>query len=84
MRYVQKLNENPNQFSQADVDVVYQADWDEQALCQTALVCAFFNFMNRWVDGRGIETDPNMVKIAGEHLPKKGYKGINDLLEQKS
>lgn len=84
MRYVQKLNETPDQVSQADVDAVYDAGWDEQALCHAALVCAFFNFINRWVDGLGIETDPDMVRMAGEHLHKKGYKGINELLEQRS
>jgi hypothetical protein len=57
------------------------AGWDERALTHAALVCAHFNFMNRWVDGLGLEFDPKLAAMAGAHLREKGSRGIIDLLE---
>lgn len=76
LHYVRKLNYVPDQVSRADADAVYAAGWDETALCHAVLVCAHFNLMNRWVDGLGIEADPAMIRMAGEHLHKKGYRGV--------
>jgi len=80
MHYVKKLNQAPDSVDQGDVQRILAAGWDERAVCHAALVCAWFNFMNRWVDGLGIEADPKMVQMAGKHLHEKGYRGILDFL----
>ncbi len=80
LRYVRKLNDAPSQVSRADAEAVYAAGWDETALCHAVLVCAHFNLMNRWVEGLGIETDPAVVRMAGEHLHKKGYRGVLEVI----
>lgn len=79
-RYVRKLTEAPARVGQTDAEAVYQAGWDETALTHAALVCAFFNFMNRWVDGLGIKADPNVIQMAADWLHQKGYTAILDLL----
>lgn len=66
----------------AAVAAIYEAGWDETALTHAALVCAFFNFMNRWVDGLGIQADPAVVKIAADMLHKKGYAAVVELLDR--
>ena len=60
---------------------VFDAGWSETALCHAALVCGFFNLMNRWVEGLGIEADPKIMDMAGKMLHKKGYNGISELLK---
>jgi hypothetical protein len=81
-RYVRKLTLLPDQVGQSDVTAMYEAGWDETALSHAAQVCAFFSFMNRWVDGLGIEADPAVVRRAGEMLHRRGYAAVIDLLEQ--
>ncbi len=84
LRYVRKLNDAPDEVTQADVNAVFDAGWDETALVHAALVCGQFNLMNRWVEGLGIEADPAVVRMAGEHLHARGYKGIVDLLQKRA
>ena len=60
---------------------VLDAGWNVTALCHSALVCGFFNLMNRWVEGLGIEADPKTMDMAGTMLHEKGYNGISELLE---
>lgn len=81
-RYVRKLTLLPDHVDEADVTAMYEAGWDDTAVSHTALVCAFFSFMNRWVDGLGIETDPAVVKMAGEMLHKGGYAAVIELLDR--
>ncbi len=83
-RYVRKLTMAPAQVDAADVAAIYEAGWDETAVTHAALVCAFFSFMNRWVDGLGIEADPAVVRRAGEMLYQKGYQAVIDLLQKQT
>ncbi len=81
LRYVRTLTLAPAQVDRADVEALYEAGWDETALNHAALVCAYFSFMNRWVDGLGIEASPTMVKTAAEMLHKHGYGAVIELLD---
>jgi len=76
LRYVQKLTVAPNDVNQADVDAILSMGWDEQAVVHANLVCAFFNLMNRWVEGLGVESNPQAVRQASHHLYQNGYQGI--------
>lgn len=80
LAYVDKLNRAPAEVSRADVDAILQAGWDERAVHHAALVCGFFNLMNRWVEGLGIESDPDVVAMAGRQLSAEGYAFINRML----
>lgn len=82
LAYADKLNRAPANVGQADVDAVLQAGWDETALHHAALVCGFFNLMNRWVDGLGLESDAQTSAMAGRMLAREGYGAINRLLGQ--
>lgn len=81
LSYVRMLTLAPGRVTQSDVTALYGAGWDDTAVSHAALVCAFFSFMNRWVDGLGIEADPAVVRRAGEILHKKGYAAVIELLD---
>jgi len=73
LRYARKLTQQPGGVTQPDADAIFAAGWDETALYHTVAVTALFNFMNRLVEGVGIELDPSYVKPASERLAKGGY-----------
>ncbi|WP_067560577.1 carboxymuconolactone decarboxylase family protein [Halofilum ochraceum] len=79
LTFVSALNREPENIGQADVDSVLAAGWDEDALEHAVLVCGFFNLMNRWVDGLGIPSDPETVKMGGRMLYMKGYQAVIDM-----
>ena len=80
LRYAQKLTQAPTGVSKADAEALLAAGWDEMALYHTVAVTALFNFMNRLVEGLGIELDQAYVKPAAERLADRGYLPLIDML----
>jgi uncharacterized peroxidase-related enzyme len=80
LRYAEKLTRQPDSLTKADVDAIFEAGWDETALYHTVAVTALFNFMNRLVEGLGIELDPAYVKPASERLARRGYLPLIELM----
>lgn len=64
-RFVKKLTEQPARIVQADAGAVFAAGWDETALGDAIAICAFFNMVNRIVDGHGIKT--MLSERLGDH-----------------
>ena len=56
--YVRKLTETPARLTDSDAQRVFDAGWSEEALYHAISVCAIFNFMNRIVEGCGVESNP--------------------------
>ena len=81
-RYVRVLTMTPARITQADVNTLYAAGWDDAAVSHAALTCAYFSFMNRWVDGLGIQADPPAVRATGDMLFRSGYRAVIDLLQK--
>lgn len=54
-RFVKKLTEQPAQIVQADAEAVFAAGWDETGLGDAIAICAYFNMVNRLVDGHGLK-----------------------------
>ena len=71
---VQKLTLTPSKVTQADIDAVKTAGWNEQAIEDAIAVCSLFNLMNRLVNGFGLE-QPNQAELAGmaQMINAKGY-----------
>ncbi|WP_290056326.1 carboxymuconolactone decarboxylase family protein [Amycolatopsis solani] len=82
LAYVGKLTRTPSRMTAADAEAVFAAGWDERALHDAVLVCALFNFMNRMVDGLGIQADDAYKKLSGERLKHSGYGGLAQLLPE--
>ncbi|MEX2497027.1 MAG: peroxidase-related enzyme [Woeseia sp.] len=82
LRYARKLTEQPGSIGQADADAVLAAGWDESAIFHTVAVTALFNFMNRLVEGLGIEFNPAYAREASQRLAEKGYLPLLNMLER--
>lgn len=84
LRYARKLTRAPDSLTKADAEEVLAAGWTETALYQVVAVTALFNFMNRLVEGLGIELDPAYDKPASERLATRGYLPLIDMLERRA
>ncbi len=73
LRYVKKLTETPSRMVQADAQAVFDAGWDETALFHAVAVCAYFNMMNRIVEGAGVAVPSDDYAARGARLAEQGY-----------
>lgn len=56
LAYLRKLTLTPSTIVDADARAVFDAGVSEQALYDAITVCALFNFMNRIVEGCGVQS----------------------------
>jgi len=80
LAYAKKLTLTPAKMTQADADAVFAAGWDERALHDAVSVIALFNFMNRMLDGHGIEGNDELYRRRGQALKDEGYSPLLKLL----
>jgi uncharacterized peroxidase-related enzyme len=73
LRYVRKLTETPSRMTTADAAAVYDAGWSDEALLHAIAVCAYFNNVNRLVEGAGIVGTSEEYATAAQRLVKHGY-----------
>lgn len=75
LRYVRKLTETPSRMTEADAAAVYAAGWSDEALLHAVAVCAYFNNMNRLVEGCGIVGTAEGYAAGAKQLVARGYRG---------
>jgi uncharacterized peroxidase-related enzyme len=80
LAYAQKLTRAPDSVTQGDAEAVLAEGWDQTALYHTVAVTALFNYMNRLVEGLGIELEPDYVEPASKRLAERGYLPLIDLM----
>lgn len=80
LRLAEKLTAEPASISAADAEAVLAAGWAETAIYHAVAVTALFNFMNRLVEGLGIEHDSAYTEEASRRLAAHGYKPLLDML----
>ena len=73
LRYVRKLTETPSRMTATDAAAVYDAGWSDEALLHAIAVCAYFNNMNRLVEGAGIVGTTEQYSVAARRLVEHGY-----------
>ena len=54
MRFVDRVNHCSPSITEADMQPLYAAGWDDEAIYYAITVCALFNVYNRWVDASGV------------------------------
>jgi uncharacterized peroxidase-related enzyme len=74
LHYVRKLTETPTLMTPRDAAAVYDVGWDDTALVHAIAVCAYFNMMNRLVEGAGIVGDAEAYGRAAQGLIECGYR----------
>jgi len=73
LRMAGKLTRDPQSFTEADAQAVYDAGWDEQALHDAIMVVCCFNFMSRLLEGHGVEGRGALFEERGRRLKDEGY-----------
>jgi uncharacterized peroxidase-related enzyme len=68
LHYVAKLTLQPSRMLDKDSQAVFAAGWDEKALFDAVCVCSFYSFMNRYVDGTGLESAPDKLRHMGRQI----------------
>ena len=72
--FVEKVNRDSPSIDGADVGLLRQAGWTEEAIYDAINVCSLFNFYNRWVDATGVqEMSPEMHLLSAQRLARRGY-----------
>tara|TARA_R110002124_G_scaffold92007_3_gene233899 strand:+ start:12753 stop:13298 length:546 start_codon:yes stop_codon:yes gene_type:complete len=80
LTYVAKLTTQPASVTQADVQRILDAGWDEDAVSFAAFVAGVYALMNRVVEGHGITIARDKVDAGGKRLTEIGYAGIARML----
>ena len=62
----------PDKITKADAEAVLNAGWSERALYDALVICCTWNFMNRLVEGLGLDVSPEQYKDSAKML-KGGY-----------
>jgi uncharacterized peroxidase-related enzyme len=81
LELARKLTLAPDSLTKADVAAVLAAGWDDAALYHAVAVTALFNFMNRLVEGLGIELQPSYVAPAAQRLAEQGYLPLIEMMK---
>ena len=73
LRFAAKLTLSPETVGQADIEALRSEGWSEQTIEDAINVVALFNYVNRLVDGFGIEGNEAYFKHVGAALAQQGY-----------
>lgn len=68
LRFVAKLALEPAKVVPGDTQAMLEAGWDGNAVFDAVCVCAFYSFMNRYVDGTGLQSSPEELRKMGAEL----------------
>jgi len=64
-RFVRKVNEDSVNIQPADIAVLHEAGYTDEAIYYAITVCALFNFYNRWIDASGVHAMSDAAHRAG-------------------
>lgn len=68
LQFVAKLALQPSRMDAGDTQAMIATGWDEKAIYDAVCVCAFYSFMNRYVDGTGLEAGPDELRRMGRQI----------------
>jgi hypothetical protein len=73
-RFIDKVNRESARLAPADIDVLHEAGWDDEAAYYAITVCALFNFYNRWIDASGVHAlSDEAHRQGGKRIAAQGY-----------
>jgi alkylhydroperoxidase family enzyme len=65
-----KLTREPSTVKRGDLNVLKQHGFSEEQVVDIVLITCTFNFMDRLVDGLGVELDPQMQRLVEKNADK--------------
>ena len=73
-RFIDKVNDDSPRITSADMQPLYAAGWDDEAIYFAVTVCALFNFYNRWIDATGVHAlSDEGHRQGGKRTAMHGY-----------
>lgn len=73
-RFVRKINEDSVAIGPADIAVLHEAGYSDEAIYYAITVCALFNFYNRWIDASGVQAMSDEAhRLGGKRSAQYGY-----------
>ncbi len=73
-RFAEKVNHRAQQITAVDMQPMYAAGWDDEAIYYVITICALFNFYNRWVGASGVHVlSGEAHRLAGKRSAETGY-----------
>jgi alkylhydroperoxidase family enzyme len=73
-RFVDKVNHRSPAITADDMQPLYAAGWDDEAIYYAITVCALFNFYNRWIDASGVHAlSDEAHRQGGKRSAVHGY-----------
>ena len=74
LRFVTKVNRQSPAITADDMQPLYAAGWDDEAIYFAVTVCALFNFYNRWIDASGVHAlSEEAHRQGGKRTAAHGY-----------
>jgi uncharacterized peroxidase-related enzyme len=74
LRFVEKVHHGAQEITADDMQPMYAAGWDDEAIYYVITICALFNFYNRWVGASGVHPlSDEAHREAGERSAEVGY-----------
>jgi alkylhydroperoxidase family enzyme len=74
LRFVAKVNHDSPHITPEDMQPLYKAGWDDEAIYYAITVCALFNFYNRWIDATGVHAlSDEAHREGGKRTATHGY-----------
>ena len=73
-RFVEKVNHDSPRITAADMQPLYAAGYDDEAIWYAITVCSLFNFYNRWIDSSGVHAlSDEAHRQGGKRSAAMGY-----------
>ena len=73
-RFVRKVNFDSVSIGPADIGVLHEAGYGDEAIYYALTVCALFNFYNRWIDASGVHAMSDEAhRIGANRSAVHGY-----------
>ena len=73
-RFVDKVNHNSPRITPEDMQPLYAAGWNDEAIYFAITACALFNFYNRWIDASGVHALSDQThREGGKRSAIHGY-----------
>lgn len=82
LKFVEKLSNNPSRIVGSDLKLLEEHGLSEAASLDIICVCALANYMNRFVDGSGIDTTTEQARENGlQCTARGGYRSTVEYLQ---
>src|SRR5665213_908963 len=73
-RFVRKVNHDSVSIGPADIGLMHEAGYTDEATYYAITVCALFNFYNRWIDASGVHAMSDEAhRVAAKRSAIHGY-----------